>query len=166
MAQNLNPPMLIGVSAICLVAALSWALFPDVAETQPQSGDTLSLNTVTLDEEAPRQTGGASPPLLAPAAVQPLGRLIISRQSFQRGGLGSKALMTFTLRNRNNFAVKDIELLCKFRSPDGSYATERRRTLPDTVEMKSRKVFAMTHIGFVNIRAAKAKCAVVTAERA
>ncbi|MDB5654334.1 MAG: hypothetical protein JWQ94_1947 [Tardiphaga sp.] len=163
MARTFNQPLLIGIPAVVLAATLGWALWPGSAETQSGPTDQVSLNTASLDDEAPAV---ASPVTPAPPAAQPLKRLSISRQSFQRGGLGSKALMTFTVRNRNHFAVKDIELLCKFRSPDGSYATERRRILPDTVEMKSRKVFAMTHIGFVNVRAAKAKCAVVTAERA
>ncbi len=163
MASELNQGVLIGLPAVVAAAALGWTIFTDAAEPPQGRGDTVSFNTAVLDDDVPLQSGAVAP--LPPSTVAPLGRVSISRQSFQRGGLGSKALMTFTLRNRNNFAVKDIELLCKFRSPDGSYATERRRTLPDTVEMKSRKVFAMTHVGFVNIKAAKAKCAVVKAER-
>jgi len=34
--------------------------------------------------------------------------LKISSQYWRRGGLGSKALVTFTLRNSNDYAVKDI----------------------------------------------------------
>jgi hypothetical protein len=32
--------------------------------------------------------------------------------------------------------------------------------------MKSRKIFAKMHVGFVNVNADKAKCALVTASRA
>ena len=46
------------------------------------------------------------------ARQSPSGLKIIS-QSWRRGGLGSKALVTFTLRNANDYAVKDIEIACK-----------------------------------------------------
>jgi hypothetical protein len=95
-----------------------------------------------------------------------LNRLSLSRQSFRRGGLGSRALMTFTVRNANDYPVKDLEIACAFRSRDGRYVTERRRVIAETVSTKSRKAFPMTHMGFVNIKAEKAKCALVTASRA
>lgn len=81
------------------------------------------------------------------------------------GGLGSKALVTFTLRNASDFAVKDIEIACNFARRDGSHVTDRRRIIPDTVNMKSRKRYAGTLIGFVNVNASKARCSAVTASR-
>jgi hypothetical protein len=91
--------------------------------------------------------------------------LKISSQSWRRGGLGSKALVTFTLRNSNDYAVRDIEISCAFTRRDGSHLTDRTRTIHDTVNMKSRKTFARMHIGFVNVFANRAKCSPVTASR-
>ena len=42
----------------------------------------------------------------------PVDGLRISSQSWRRGGLGSKALVTFKLRNGNDYAVKDVEIAC------------------------------------------------------
>lgn len=95
----------------------------------------------------------------------PLDGLRIASQSWRRGGLGSKALVTLTLRNANAFAVKDIELACTFIRSDGSPVTERTRLIPDTIPMKSRKTYPNMLIGFININANKAKCSVVTASR-
>ena len=78
-------------------------------------------------------------------------------------GLGSKALVTFTLRNGNDYAVKDIEIACAFSRRDGSHLTDRTRTIHDVIDMKSRKKFARLHVGFVNVNADKAKCALVAA---
>ena len=100
-----------------------------------------------------------------PAQMASVDGLKIASQSWRRGGLGSKALVTFTLRNANEFAVKDIEILCSFTRRDGSPLTERRRTIPDVVNMKSRKTFARMHVGFVNVNADRAKCSPVTASR-
>jgi hypothetical protein len=111
----------------------------------------------------------ASPSSTAPAAgppeAVPVNGLRISSQSWRRGGLGSKALVTFTLRNDNDYAVGDIGLLCAFTRADGSPVTERRQTIRDTVKMKSRKTFARMHVGFINITANRAKCTLLSASR-
>jgi hypothetical protein len=106
-----------------------------------------------------------APPETAEPAKSPLDGVKIISQSWRRGGLGSKALVTFTLRNANEYAVKDIEIACKFARRDGSHLTDRRRIIPDTVNMKSRKRYAGMLVGFVNVNANKAKCSVVTASR-
>jgi len=118
------------------------------------------LTTAATPVEAP-------PPAEAAAAVEipPIDGLKISSQSWRRGGLGSKALVTFTLRNGNDYAVKDIEITCAFNRMDGSHLTDRKRVIHDTVNMKSRKTFARMHVGFVNVNANKAKCSLVTASR-
>jgi hypothetical protein len=108
---------------------------------------------------------GIAPPEIVEPAKSPLDGLKIISQSWRRGGLGSKALVTFTLRNANDYAVKDIEIACKFARRDGSHLTDRRRIIPDTVNMKSRKRYAGMLVGFVNVNANKAKCSVVTASR-
>jgi hypothetical protein len=105
----------------------------------------------------------AAPPAVAEAS--PLDGLRISSQSWRRGGLGSNALVTFTVRNKNGYAVKDIEIACSFNRRDGTHLTDRTRLISDTVNMKSRKTFARMHVGFININASKAKCSLVAASR-
>ncbi len=58
-----------------------------------------------------------------------------------------------------------IEIACTFARRDGSHLTDRRRIIPDTVNMKSRKHYAGMLVGLVNVNANKAKCSVVTASR-
>jgi hypothetical protein len=102
---------------------------------------------------------------ITPEQATPLDGLKISSQSWRRGGLGSNALITFTLRNSNAYAVGDIEISCAFSRRDGSHLTDRSRLIHDTVNMKSRKTFARLHVGFVNVNASGAKCTLVTANR-
>ena len=103
---------------------------------------------------------------ITPEEMASAGGLKISSQHWRRGGLGSNALVTFTLRNRNDYAVKDIEIFCTFARRDGSHLTDRARMIHDTVNMKGKRRFAHLHIGFVNIHASKVKCAPVAASRA
>ncbi|MGJ5181579.1 hypothetical protein ACQR16_32565 [Bradyrhizobium oligotrophicum] len=108
----------------------------------------------------------ASPPVSS-AALDPaiLSGLRISSQSWRRGGLGSKALVTFTLRNTNTFAIKDIEINCAFSRRDGSHVTDRRRVIQEEVRSRSRRTFASVHVGFVNVNVSTAKCTLVAATK-
>jgi hypothetical protein len=167
---------------VVLVAGLSgWTLgAPESANGQsvmdapPAVG---SVQAATPANATPATSTGVAPnspaPVEAAAPAQaalaedvPVNGLKISSQSWRRGGLGSQAIITFTLRNDNDYAVKDIEIACAFSRGDGSHLTDRKRVLPDTVDTKSRKTFARLHIGFVNIYANRAKCTPVAARRA
>lgn len=56
-------------------------------------------------------------------------------------------------------------MACSLARRDGSHVTDRRRVIPDTVNMKSRKRYAGMLVRFVNVNASQARCAVVTASR-
>jgi hypothetical protein len=154
---------------VVVIAALSgWTL----GSPQSASGQSVkdAAPAAAVQEASPANAvpaAATSTDVNAPAAVEApaVNGLKISSQSWRRGGLGSKALITFTLRNDNDYAVKDIEIACAFSRRDGSHLTDRKRVLPDTVNMKSRKTFARLHIGFVNIYANKAKCTPIAASR-
>lgn len=134
----------------------------------PTKATLASPSAVSTDSSPPAATEAlpetAAPETTAPAKP-PVDGLKISSQSWRRGGLGSKALMTFTLRNGNDYAVKDIEIACAFARRDGSHLTDRKRVIPDTVNMNSRKRYSGMLVGFVNVYANKAKCSLVTANR-
>src|SRR5207302_10671869 len=136
-----------------------WILLPHYRgnSAEPVRSDVASVETAPLGDAA-----AVSPASEAQiATIAELGRIRISSQTWRRGGLGSKALVTLTLRNDNDYAVKDIEMVCAFARRDGSHLTDRKRVIPDTVNLRSRKTFARMLVGFVNINASRAKCALV-----
>jgi hypothetical protein len=147
---------LLWLLAAIVIGFTVWLLMPpsegNVAQTEPVK---LALATV---DPAPSAT--------ATAEAAGLDRLKISSQTWRRGGLGSKALVTFPVRNDNDYAVKDVEIVCAFTRRDGSHLTDRSRVLADSVSIKSRKTFARVPVGFVNVNADQAKCSLVTARRA
>jgi len=161
---------------VVVVAALGWTL-GSPQSTKGQSAKDVAPAAAAAQETAPANAAAAAlagteanpaAPVKAAAAAEapPVNGLKISSQSWRRGGLGSKALMTFTLRNDNDYAVKDIEIVCAFSRTDGSHLTDRKRVLPELVNMKSRRTFERLHIGFVNLYANKAKCTPIAASRA
>lgn len=143
-----------------LVVGGVWLLMPpsegNVAQTEP-----VKLALASIDP-APPTTASAT----SAAEAAGLDRMRISSQTWRRGGLGSKALVTFTVRNDNDYAVKDVEIVCAFTRRDGTHLTDRIRVLADIVGMKSRKTFARVPVGHVNVNADQATCSLVTARRA
>jgi hypothetical protein len=173
-AARLFKPRLVWLTAVLIAGLGAWVLVP------VHPGDTTESNKPVPVANAPDQP--VLPPLtnavqnqasfdpataeaIVPEQPTPLEKLKISSQSWRRGGLGSIALVTLTLRNRNEYAVKDIEVACAFARRDGSHLTDRNRVLHEIVNKRSRKTFARIHVGFVNINAIRAKCALVAAAR-
>ena len=180
---------LAALPAIAVVGCTMWLMLPQASDAEGHS--TASSKVIRVAQNASRDAGTAgvqatlsdpapavaspvsdraspldtAPPATIEPATSPLDGLKIVSQSWRRGGLGSKALVTFTLRNANAYAVKHIEIACRFARRDGSHLTDRRRVIPDTVNMRSRKRYAGMLVGFVNVNANKAKCSVVTASR-
>lgn len=150
-----------GLAAFVVAGSLSWVMWPTLSDAEDMPASVQSAVTQSAEEPA-IATPDAGAATVAPS---PLDGLKISSQSWRRGGLGSKALVTFTLRNANDYAVKDIEIACAFVRRDGRYLTERKRVIGQAVEMKSRKTFTRIHFGFVNVNADKAKCAPIAASR-
>ena len=181
--------------AIAIAGCAIWLMLPQASDAEGHSATAMPPEATRVTQNTTRKDGTAgvqatlsgpapvaaspdadpaaavaAPPEIAPpetveAAKSPLDGLTIISQSWRRGGLGSKALVTFTLRNANDYAVKNIEIACTFARRDGRHLTDRRRIIPDTVNMKSRKRYAGMLVGFVNVNANKARCSVVTASR-
>jgi len=134
------------------------------SQTAPGATGPAATTGQSQANAAPEPTS-ADDMLTASTEPPAVSGLRISSQSWRRGGLGSKALVTFTLRNDNPYAVKDLALACAFSRSDGSHLTDRTRIVPGPVDMKSRKTFKAVHVGFVNVNASKAKCTLVAASK-
>jgi hypothetical protein len=163
----------IGWLPIVLIVGIgTWLLFSYASKPADSEPAHLAIAAVT-QPLPPATVGLAKAPSFDPATAEaivpeqpaPVDGLKISSQSWRRGGLGSNALVTMTLRNTNDYAVRDIEIACAFVRPDGSHLTDRTRLIRDTVNMKSRKTFTRMHVGFVNVNASKAKCSLLAANR-
>jgi hypothetical protein len=175
---------LVFLPAIAIAGCVAWVMLSGSSDAEGQSAPAASpavaaaqnpsrSNPVVTPTEADLATPAeATAPPETPASAEvftveraPVDGLRISSQSWRRGGLGSKALVTFKLRNGNDYAVKDVEIACAFTRRDGSHLTDRKRTIHDIVSMKSARTFTRMHVGFVNVHAHKAKCSLLTASR-
>jgi hypothetical protein len=165
----------IWLPAALIIGLGAWMLVSGSSSKTTAESDPVRLAVAAAPEPVPSPLNPATAPVettvplpleaIAPVEAAPVDGLKISSQYWRRGGLGSKALVTFTLRNGNGYPVKDIEISCAFARRDGSHLTDRTRMIHDTLNMKSRKTFARLHVGFVNVNADRAKCSPVTASR-
>jgi hypothetical protein len=156
--------VLLWTLAAMIVGCGVWMLLPLSRgnSAEPVTSDVAAVETAPSGKAAEAVSPASEAQI---PAMAELGRMRISSQTWRRGGLGSKALVTFTLRNDNDYAVKDVEIVCAFARRDGSHLTDRSRVLADPVSMKSRKTFARIPVGFVNVNADQAKCSLVAARR-
>lgn len=151
--------VLLPVMAIAVLSA--WTMGARGQSVEPAAQTAVAVQSASPPDPQPT-LAKAGVAAQAPA----VNGLKITSQSWRRGGLGSNALFNFTVRNTNDYAVGDIQIACTFTKRDGSPLTERKRVIPDAVvNTRSRKTFARVHIGFVNVNADKAKCALVAASR-
>ena len=160
--------LMVGAAGVWLVLPASDADGDPVAQVTPAALQPSSVpddaEIVQSNPAVPTVSTGQQP--AAMSEPPPAAKFRISGQSWQRAGLGSNAQATFTLRNDNAYAVKDIEIACAFARRDGSHLTDRKRIIPVTVDSKTRKRFARLHVGFVNVHANRINCSVIAANRA
>jgi hypothetical protein len=170
------PSKLIWLLAVLIVGSGAWMVSgsgsntTETAKPEPMRLATAAAGepaqspaTDTAQDQFSIDPAATPDEAIEPVKSSPLDGLKISSQSWRRGGLGSKALVTLTLRNANDYAIKDIEIFCSFARRDGSHLTDRKRVIHDSVNMRSQKTFARMHVGFVNINANQAKCSLVAA---
>jgi hypothetical protein len=169
-------PKYVWLPVVLMTGVGTWMLLADYAG---RTAESAPMHMTATEAAAPAQSPAAntvaapaptdvvaSAEAIAPEETAPVDGLKISSQFWRRGGLGSNALVTLTLRNSNDYAVKDIELSCSFMRRDGSHLTDRKRVIHDTVAMRSRKTFVRLHIGYVNINAEQAECSLMAASHA
>jgi hypothetical protein len=73
--------------------------------------------------------------------------------------------MTFTIRNGNTFAVKDVLIECEFRGPSGTVIHTGSKTIYEKVAAKKDLRTKEISFSFVNQQVKSAYCSALRAER-
>lgn len=99
------------------------------------------------------------------ATIPPGFRVSISGQSWKKGGFDSIGLMSFTLKNGNDYRVKDISIVCTFYGNSGTELGVRTHTLYEIIRPSDKRTFSSVNIGFIPSQSAKGGCDVISASR-
>jgi hypothetical protein len=67
---------------------------------------------------------------------------------------------TFTIKNTNDFGVKDVVILCEHFAPSGTLIDRNTKTIYQSIKPKSAVTIRDFSMGFLHTQAAKSSCAV------
>ena len=99
------------------------------------------------------------------ATRDPSTRMSMPNMTWSTGGFGSIGIVTVTIDNANDFAVKDIGIECRFSGKSGTLLTTATHRIYDTIQAKSKRTFKEVNVGFINSQSARGGCNVETARR-
>lgn len=84
---------------------------------------------------------------------------------WSKGGFGTVALVTVTVANQNEYAVKDLLLRCNFYGASGTRVGRTSETVYQVVKAKAKRTLPRINMGLVAGQAASAACDVISADR-
>lgn len=84
----------------------------------------------------------------------------LEKVQLSKGGLAMVGSVSFSIRNDNDFEVKDIDIRCEFWEKSGKPIGETRKTIHGIIKAKSTKVVNNFNLGFINSQAMRGGCEV------
>ena len=114
------------------------------------------LTSIVIAAAFTLQSASPADASVAPAPDRRAVKVLESR--IKIGGLGSTALVTLTLENRNTGAVKDVLIRCTNRNEGGSFVGSSTQVLPLTVAPQQVLTIRDFDMGLVHPDAARTEC--------
>lgn len=112
--------------------------------------------------------GASSSSPSAPAAPDPREVALTNLKldfTWKLGGFDNVILATFTVKNENDFDVKDLQIRCEAFGKSGTRIDRNTRTIYDVVKAKGTKRLPEANLGLVNSQAEKLACDIVDFKR-
>lgn len=85
--------------------------------------------------------------------------------AWKLGGFDNVILATFTVKNENDFAVKDLQIRCEAFGKSGTKIDRNTRTIYDVVKAKGTKRLPEANLGLVNSQAERLACDIIGFKR-
>lgn len=117
------------------------------------------------EAEAQRLAAEKAAAARAELTRNPATKIKVANFSWKTGGFGSIGIVSITVSNENEFAVKDIVVTCSFSGNSGTHLSTGTQTIYDTVRAKAKRTFPDVNMGFINSQSAKANCFIGLASR-
>jgi hypothetical protein len=86
-------------------------------------------------------SGNKNDDTLAPGSVN------LINYSWRKGGFDTVMIASFTIQNKNDFAIKDIDVVCELSARSGTVIGYTAKTIYDTVPAHGRKTFRELNMG-------------------
>jgi hypothetical protein len=89
-----------------------------------------------------------------------IGAIKIEKWSWKKAGFNNVMIGTFTIKNANDFVIKDIVLNCQHYAPSGTLIDSNVRTIYQAIKPKSSITIKDFNMGFVHSQAVKSSCSI------
>jgi len=140
--------LLLGLGVYAIVAALPDPESKKVADWRTVDGQqVLAVPSVTPQSPAERRRAA-------------LFNTDVANVSWWKAGGGTVMMVSLTIKNSNDFAVKDIEITCEHYANSGTRIDSNTRTIYERIPPKGNKAIKEFSMGFIHSQAARTGCRV------
>lgn len=80
---------------------------------------------------------------------------------WRKGGFENVMLADFTIKNGNDFPVKDITITCTHSGNSGTEIDRNTKTIYEIVKPRKKRTFHEVNMGFIHSQATQSRCKVV-----
>jgi hypothetical protein len=80
--------------------------------------------------------------------------------TWSKEGFGNVMEANFTINNKNDFAVKDVEIRCVSSAPSGTVIDSNTRVIYERFEAGKIKRITKFNMGFINSQAKSTSCSI------
>jgi hypothetical protein len=96
----------------------------------------------------------------APAVGPKTHQVTMTQVRWTRGGFDTVMMLDFTIRNENDFAVKDVTFKCTHYGPSGTRIDDNTRTLYERIPAHSSISRQQFNMGFFHSQTSSSSCQV------
>ena len=122
----------------------------------------IALAAGSTDTNQTSSGSGVSSYTPTPPSREEIARQNVELVSFewQKGGFGSVMLADFTVRNKNDFPVKDITITCIHSGNSGTEIDRNTKTIYEIIKPQKKRTFREVSMGFIHSEATRSRCEV------
>lgn len=84
--------------------------------------------------------------------------VVLKKSSATKEGFGTVFVGTFTIKNENAYAVKDIEITCEHYGRRGMKLSTTSKTIHDALKAGQTRTFRDVNVGFISDQAERYSC--------
>jgi hypothetical protein len=88
-------------------------------------------------------------------------KVTMTNFNWTRGGFDTVMMLDFTIRNDNDYAVKDFTIKCQHSSPSGTHIDQNTRTVYERLSAHESRSWQQFSMGFIHSQVSKSNCKVV-----
>lgn len=154
------------VAAVLTVLLVGWIMFGRSSKTPAERQAEFQKTMRELDDKAAARTAREADErhaLKVRTNTLDIDKLHIVKASWTTGGFGTVMMYDFTVANKSDGPMKDLQLECKTYGASGTKLNTLQYTLYEKIPEGKTRTFRDLNIGFIDGQSAGAECSIMSA---